>query len=230
MTEQAPTEPKEELKQIITVLKNGEIPQISEDTIGAIGLNHNTLAVKSERDCLPITHKMHYLSPGIWVAIETHSNQQGPQRTIHQVNGIGSINLTPLPIDCDALRNNLQHKSDELDTDIDSIVDAVHNINQSIAYWVDEELVDGPSGIVATDSRIYVNSFLGFNFDDYPNIDLNESEKSVVRDAIFQTHGRRGSGISRYNFPHTVHYVLDYELDAGDVTVTDLIEKETRET
>lgn len=215
---------REELEQILSAIKNGETPKITQEALKEIGLDQDTLVVKSHRNNLPITHSLHRIN-GTWVGLETHSNQQGPQRVITIVNGVGRLEFEPVALDTNALREELDSNG-TLTAEVDEVVDAVVQANQGTKHWMVDELLDGPSWFMITGSRLYVNSFNGYHFTEIP-VELDAVDREQVRRALEATQPSRGYGLPTYDFPHTIHYVLEYDLHPDDVTVDDFLSEST---
>lgn len=214
---------RDELRAVLNTVKSDGRPRISEAGLRALGLSDDTRFIHSQRDNLPITHELHQLPSDIWIDIERHTNQQGDQPTIHYVNGIGALDVTAEPLDLDALRERLETKSDDLTRAVDAIVDAMHEINQLVDLWILDEIGNRTTWAVVTGTRIYAHCHVaGYHWADSP-IDFDEGDRQVVRNAIKRTQGARGSTLTQYDFPHMIHFVLDYELDASDVTLDDLV-------
>jgi hypothetical protein len=221
-----------ELQYVLDAVKNDKLAKVTNDEYNALGLSDETQIISNTHTNLPISNELHRIDRDVWISIETHTSQQGSEYTEHYINGIGELNLTPVSLNTNQLREKLGDLGEESDT-ITALTNAIKKANQYSKYWAIDELVNNTTWGVIADSHIFMHCHVA----GYHLKEIFESENTLkeigierpvdispLRKAIDHSHGIRGSGMPSYDFPHTIHFKMKYELDPSDVTLDDITE------
>jgi hypothetical protein len=219
----------------LSSLRNGESPRISDATLREIGIeigpSTESVIITSETDATPVTYELHEVNAGMYIGVKVLRKQAGDEPVHKHLIGIGGLDLEPVSLDTDALRERLENEKSSQDdvglqADVDTVVEMMDKINKTTSDFILGELTNGTSWGVFSGSRVYVHRHIGPGYfvDGCGHKDLDKVDKDIIRTAISRTHGARGSGVRGFNFPHSIHYVLDVNFD-NDVSVKEITEE-----
>ena len=222
--------PQNELQYVLDAVKNGDLAKITNDEYNALGLSDETQVISNTHTNLPITNELHRINRGLWISIETQKDQKGSEYTEQFIIGIGELNLTPVPLNTNRLREKLGEFGENPDT-ITALTNAMERANRYSEYWAIDELMNNTTWGVITDSHIYMHCHIaGYHLEEifenenaHKELDIERPvDISPLRKAIDRSHGTRGSGMPSYDFPHTIHFKMNYELDPSNIALDDI--------
>lgn len=224
MTETNQHSTSEEAVETLNQCKQpGDKVKISEDALDAIGIDHNTRVAKWGRNSLPITYNLHR-KHGVWLLIETHTNQQGPERTIHYITA-GNPSVEHEELDLDAARELLE-TAENWTANTDQTIDAIENRQMSIGEWWLDGVIDGGLAVIGGENRMHFTApTTTIEYHGAP--ELNRTERSILHDALSATHPIVGNHVQGYQHPFNVEFSVEVTWDTDRLNPEELVEQHT---
>lgn len=203
--------------------QTGDKVKISENALNAIGIDDNTRVAKWGRNNLPIRYNLHR-KHGVWLLIETHTNQQGPEHTIHY-NTAGYPSIEHEELDLDAARNLLE-TAENWTANIDQTIDAIETRQMSIDEWWVDGVTNGSLSVIGGEDRMYFTA--PTNIIEYHGApELNSTERDILHDALSATHPIVGDYVQGYQHPFRVEFSVEVTWDTDKLNPEELVDRNT---
>lgn len=215
------SEAEEALETLIECKQTGEQVKISEDALDTIDIDHNTQVANWGRNSLPITYNLHR-KHGAWLLLETHTNQQGPERTIHYITA-GKPSVEHEELDLDAAREVLENAK-HWTADTDQTIDAIEKRQMDISEWWRDGVIDGGLALIGGENRMHFTApTTTIEYHTAP--ELNRTERSILHDALSATHPVVGDCVNGYQHPFNVEYSVKISWNTDRLNSAELVEE-----
>ncbi len=203
--------------------RTGDKVKISGDALDAIGIDRNTRVANWGRNSLPITYNLHRKHE-VWLLIETHTNQQGPERTIHYITA-GNPSVEHEELDLNAAREILEN-AEHWTANTDQAITAIENRQMAISDWWRDGIINGNLAVIGGENRMHFTApTTTIEYHGAPELD--RVEKDLFRDAASAVHPVVGDHVRGYQHPFNVEYSTEVTWSTDRLNPEELVEQHT---